>query len=1518
LKSRNTPSSSESLALDDASTLESAGSGSPLVHGLAIDTISRSVPTKVLPLYVRESLFRAWPGMNGNVVRGARSPADQATSSLIPWYSYDTQGNNLVESVAERLTIDSHDAERWFQDGTGRVGNYADMPLNDAAIERLAFWRYDPDANEFDPSMMLEPQVYAHDQLSQLFTECCSFHFGFLADVDSEYHRLRSGGVVAQFDEDGVEYEPWYRLYHYWRNVVETVYLGGHDQVNPQVRLPQHLRNGNWRIKDVLDELEARLTGTSGFIHNDMIVTGKGYTRGLQTVTLGLQPDAKYLDGDGNSRFYLPYLQRASQTDLSFIGLSANSAFNATQLVPGEGLGNDEYGEQIDYSLSTSATATGSVALDELSVGPMWQAYASIIAAASGSNALPLWSVQLNAALDQVDDLDPTTAIPFFGDGAIDQGRVFTGFNYIYSLPINGQLSHSTLGNDYNYWTGHCLNLFEFIEFMRYVGQSTEPEVIDKLIVPMGIVVAVDAFKARSAGASCNHLDELYNLYESQSSFNENPARKFTAAHLGPTQHVIPSDQTDPRSLSLRGNVLSTSDSSGNLLTARERYWTPGSLDTGTANQVAAAFLPGVVLKTTLYPNLNIEALAAVDDNTLREFLSRALGTVSSMRTKVEKPVFLPAGKTGPESTYASGVGVGALQLVHEVIYALSGGKPRFGLGYGGFSDINMESNSIGDIQWWTEVTRAEAQDLNSAIVALNQASDLNSLIDAISSLGYPGPSDILSAGLSAAIDGSVVANKYKAAINWNTARVDPASGQTPGGFGRGAGEVGLLDDHGHTSTDVSTSSYWRRLSISPSHFLAQATRGAGASVQIQKFALPHSVEIGMPVLATISAPDMATAFTYEGIHYSGNGVQPTNVTWQDGTQFWRIDVIPEGIEMYSNVDTANGGAPLASIDLVSETDGSIYLPATANASGIAQIIPDRLNIPYEAGSSPDHGVHIAHASLANIWNNGTIGTSFQVHGFDAASHAAGVQVNHRQMPFTTNRTLLRPTELIRTYGADMWTEWFQSAALNDQVPLNEVAFRLKVGIYVVDQNAGGLPLASLPAVGSCSQAQGVWRLGHTDWLMGILDRSPSLPTLSQSDIGVSASGTFTPAFVGHPRDVVLNGDVDWNEGSHVYFLGSSWTEDAEYAAWKISRGLLREWAFDYITDWAPPVADGTALDYSIWQSFVTTPDHPVSRMKGTWSSMVVDCEVDGNTEKAWVEELVSNVTSSNLPTPWQKALFPGTFRNTGALASVSGELAYKHFSSASGTGVHSTYPTWHGGELIIPSSACFTPTYVATYLAEHTLGRGSGSRAFSFGPTAMVDSTSGRSIDCIHNFDNYQTGENWGNYFGAMSAFADEAFSCVTYVYPDLPSYKMRFRPFRRIADATLMMEQKLTFMNDGEDVSPLAGPLGIKVIGTPTQFRFADLVDAGQPETYLLEPVRTRTRLIDPSHRSVLTFTKLALLDEDSQTHTIPDVVMTENQKSVTLGNKHASGATSSSKVYNRNTIRDIQLGRQFQRLG
>lgn len=1514
MKTRNQTSSSESLALDDASTLESATGGTPLVHGLAIDTIARSVPSRTLPLFVRESLFRAWPGMNGNVVNVARP--NGVTSQLIPWYSYDVNSSGeTVESVAERLTVDTSDAENWALTGAGRFGRYADLPLNDASFARYAFWRYDPDANEFDPQMMLEPQVYAHDALSQLFTECCAFHFGYLADIDAEYHRLRDGGVVAQFDEEAVVYEPWYRLYHYWRHQIYVAYLGGGG--NPvRIRLPQHLADGNWRIKDVLDELEHRLEGQGGYIHNDMIVTGKGYARGMETVTLGLQQDAKYSDGDGNPRFYHPYSQNASSASMSVNtpGWEIDVPAGAVEaLVAG--------GQQT--LLSTVQTVSGQqinvvadTELDELSVGGMWNAYSSFF------DNDPPWFATLNAALEQGN-------VDFAGNFTAE-GRVYTGFDAIHDLPYNGILTSG--GVDYNYWTGHTLNLFEFIEFMRYVGQSTEPEVVDKLLVPMGVVIDCNAFKRRPSGATATSIDELYNLYESQSSFNENPARKFTAAHLGPTNHEIPRDQTDPRSLALRGNVLST-EQDGQLLTVRERYWTPGSLTAQSAQEVANAFLPGVVLKTILYPNLDIEAIAGTDDNTLREFLARTLGTVGSMRTKVEKPVYLLAGKTGPESTFASGVGVGAVQLVYEILHALCGGKPRFGLGYGGFSDISMtpgEAESSGAPSPWEINTRAQAVTEASGVATFAAHSDLDSVIDALSSLRYPGPSDILSETYSDMITDHVVDNNYKSALNmtrWN------ALGNLNSFSGASSLSTEAAADYADRSLLPADAGPFRRENVTASQYLSAGMGACGVSLQSNYFAFPTSVAWGAPVLQNGSAADIMNALMVSGS--AGNIMALPDVTYTSGTgtasadtnthsePFIEIAVIPHEIIMTrstlgNNLASIPASERLAVFPLTAQQVGSKYpgitevpvgdtgrplyddtelvIPMESDTGGASYdhvrsiIVDDIVNFP---PSQPTRQVDTAMSTMGAMYENGQVVS--QAFGFPfltpSTSGSAGFAIQEvNSVPFRTVYPTMQPSEIIRTFGVDMWANWARLAG-ND-LDLNEVNFVLRTRIYHVDTNARKTPL---PANGPFIGHRLVTHIGTTHWAMGIRPRAESEPNLTVDDLNVTCTSRFTPAYVSADRDVSLNLMTDPNQGTHVMLFGTDWNVSGDLSSWNGASSV--DFVWNYVRGWRLPASDSQAiaLDYALWSSYGVDPDHPVSRMMGVWHGPEFDFEpvdvTQGYNSDMFPGELYSTVDN------WHSGNAPrGQYDNFFMRAGLTGFVPDLRSSATAGdqltgNGIHGVSPV---APTIYPGQV-HNPTQAGAFYHYGINGAATLSAKFMTFPAPT------------------------GSVFelASFNMFADEVMSCATYVYPDLPNYKMRFRPYRRVADATLMMEQKLTFMNDGEDVSPLAGPLGIKVIGTPKQFRFADLVDAGQPETFLLEPVRSRTRLIDPSHRSVLTFTKLALLDQDSQTHTIPDVIMAENQKAIAKGNSHSSGFGGKAKVYSRATIRDIQLGRQFQRM-
>jgi hypothetical protein len=152
--------------------------------------------------------------------------------------------------------------------------------------------------------------------------------------------------------------------------------------------------------------------------------------------------------------------------------------------------------------------------------------------------------------------------------------------------------------------------------------------------------------------------------------------------------------------------------------------------------------------------------------------------------------------------------------------------------------------------------------------------------------------------------------------------------------------------------------------------------------------------------------------------------------------------------------------------------------------------------------------------------------------------------------------------------------------------------------------------------------------------------------------------------------------------------------------------------------------------------------------------------------------------------------------------------------------------------------------------------------------------------------------------------------------VYPDDPQHKMLYRPWRTYVDAAVAKELRLTFLNLGEDETGESGPLGIEVIGQPKDFRFAELVKAGDDvaNTFILEKATSKTRMIDPSNRGILTFSRISLLDPTTQRHVIPDVLREYNASLDKMAAMHSNvGAT---KVYNRQLIRELQLGRQMQR--
>jgi len=155
-----------------------------------------------------------------------------------------------------------------------------------------------------------------------------------------------------------------------------------------------------------------------------------------------------------------------------------------------------------------------------------------------------------------------------------------------------------------------------------------------------------------------------------------------------------------------------------------------------------------------------------------------------------------------------------------------------------------------------------------------------------------------------------------------------------------------------------------------------------------------------------------------------------------------------------------------------------------------------------------------------------------------------------------------------------------------------------------------------------------------------------------------------------------------------------------------------------------------------------------------------------------------------------------------------------------------------------------------------------------------------------------------------------------LTYMIPDDPVTRMIYRPYRRLVDAALSRELRQLFMPTHEQTAVQGGPLGLPVYGTPVNFRLAQLVyDAQLPDQYILEKASTKTRLFDPSNRGMLTFSRIPLLDENTQRHLLTEVVADINDMNYTRGVNHTSGV--GAPVFVSDVIRDIQLGRQYQRM-
>jgi len=1370
----------------------------------------------MIPWFVRDTIFRAWHGMNGRQVDYSANP--------LPWYTYNAAGTGTEDSVAHRLAVTVQDAEAWGQGNqASEFGMYADVPLNPSTMARWSFWRYDPLAAELDTAMALEPQAYALDAFSQLFTESCSFHFGYLADIDSEYHRLRPLGPLGRLDAESSQHEAWYHLYHYWRDQIEATYLSG---ATPLVNLPQHLRDGNWTIADVLGEIFQMMIVQGGNLDPDIIITAKGYNQGMSGITLGIQDDAAYHDADGNTRFYHPYMQVSREHSVTKSGSTINYLYT------------DDHGMPVDptspLTIGNETFSSGGL-LNYVDISGAWKFYAGSPGSAplhtASSWAYYLWD-QYATNYVPLNPLDPSTGAlvdnhawpePTNPVSAL-HGLVMSDFLQINDVPQSGGLTVGPF--TYNYWSGHTLNLVQMIKFAKEIGRAIEPEVLDALIYPMGVVGSAEPFARRPTGASARQLDELYNLYETGYSFNENPARTYTAAHLGPTSHRLGDND-----LRIAGSPISTTRG-GQTLTARERYWTPSTISDSDAADIAATFFPGSRLDVTLYRGLDVEQLAAYADAGLREFISRAIGNVPSMRTKLERPIYLPAGKSGPETVYASGIGLGALQLVYEMLNAISGGRPRFGLGHHGYSDVRMSGEGF--------VTRGEATTDDEDMLIANIAS-LSADQELLGLMHDSGSWDTDLLGSTSVSSWTSLNPEYQP--TWAS-----SPGTTPSSYLSSSG-------------NIPTSLVWAYNVAAGNGRSTNVQNGGINFLLTESNLLPRLFEggNGCPV-KTITQSLAATpqylqwgerTFTGSEDTYNKNA---SNIALEDGGVSSLIGVwkIPREVTFTRNGLSRSvivSSDPADPSDPWLEYNGAGIIPLSEFDNGECEehTVWDEfvsqgagLNVPGYPNPDTDPGVG-ASAQWRGINANGTWKTG----AFNEFSNQTGSQIANVQRYAPG----MSPLELTQVAFAMACLMYGHEETWRTDITEYDVSIEVEEYAGVLTHNGvANWPVLSTSGVGS--------QAGALAGSATIMSHYTTQYTIESASAAVLA---LCPEFVSVSSVIQAAGMAD------LELELEPLAQDGIVMRWQSVTAIAG--------DASRPACNAGDVMYGSTKTVFGVPfGSPHRKLGGSWSAPIVD-----------VEAPISS---------WSEA---------------GGDMRIRdHFGGALPT----LTATWAGT----------THPYFHTYMPEGTLA------ARKDHPTSQshVDSILYQYRSIAPRYGGargYEFDAMQGIYQGVSmpshivyNPVLSSVGAQLTYVFPDDPKHKMLYRPWRRIADASILKELRLIFADNGEDVTMRNGLLGIQTIGTRGQFRFAELVDAGMADTFILEQATSKTRLISPSFRSVLTFTKASLLDPAEQRHTIPDALDEVNTGVVTMGAAHKSDV-GGSPVLSRGMIRELQLGRQFQ---
>jgi len=1354
----------------------------------------------------------------------------------LAWYDVNSAANAAydhtklsLDTVAGRLAVSVSDANAWkYGDVAAREASkfrlYGDVPLSPWVHGRLNFFAQVPDAAELDPTFQFEPQMYALDVFSQLFAESCTYHFGFLADLDNEYHRLRSGGPVGIYN-DTKEDSPWHNAYHYFRDMIERTYLD-----SGQVKLPAGARQSNWRIIDVLHELMRKMSPDGSALLPDIRLTAKGVARGQTGLALGLQQGEGYLDGDGNSRFYFPWLDAEITKPTSTLDTLPIYGSAAEVANPRHIRTLDSLARQIGRGWnSPTVTLTG----ENLSINTSNIDYAY----ATGVSFLADMTVEvspflalngLNGAQDGVIGMDEvgfmdhaTTLTSMTANPQVSKLALDLDLSSIKSLPTTGETS------DAKYWTGHSLNLFELIDAARKIGRSLEPEVAEMLLPAFGQVSSVGDLMVRGTGPSVRQMNDLYNIYSGKFSFNENPSRTYTAAHLGPSDLKLAKGE-----LSLEGMSIHT-EMNGKVVSAREKYWTPALYkDSADMEPVFGALLAGTHFELGTYGEINMAVDFPTWPTLNKGLVSRVMGTNPSMFTKVEKPVLLPAGKATAESVYASGSGLGTLQLLAELIFSGLDSVPRFGLGHSGFSDIVTTGGTYTDpVRTLVPRLHDAGADSVAMLYGDSPASDLVTAID----------NDSMAINIGSALtnEGGPRATDYLRYINGDKS-VLSASYYSPS------------QESGRNGPNASGL-------VLPSQIIAGKDTMLLGSTVFEKSPLSHWQQWGYFSLLGSALGSLGSNPAVPHSHTS------PAIPSMDMIRFIRgINVVSRGQSVYDCDAIIPGG------DVLGLLSGISYERVFGDCSTRGEVIAGEPIITANA-SSPQSSKRI-HPQTATSTNG----------SHTWLPNLTPMQVALRALNLLNRNNASVPMDVDgdgrRFLDFEIQTEVCAQLTQSGTNPWQHT--RSHDGFYV---DAMTLPGAS---IGTCTQK---FRLTETD-------SSPWFEGISTVELDVEfkpAIGSATPLAVEHKRlggvELTFEGIVE-SSFSMANFVNElqNGANASSYMGW--SSDTLFGWAgainANNFLGFMPPVHEGVPMSSN--ESFYFETPTDLSTMAGTLDVKRLNHRFNSN----WHGEIYNG----------RDGLDQQYFQDS-AIPIFNTTMPYIHAEKLA----HMNRPVADGGgPLGITSLTAGTGALGATMMGWLMQG-------LNGHPPSSSDMTFHSQIS--HRFNSFSIipyiPYSSNNSFTVVpSELAGQAV-CM---YPDDPEHKMLYRPWRYIVDSAVAKELRYTFLNLGDRSEFGFGELGIETIGSEKEMRFAELVRSDNADVFVLEKASSKTRMVNPDHRSILTFSRVSMLDPSSLRHQVADTARLFNAQSELKGFNYAS--SSRGLVYNRALLREVQSGRQAQR--